>query len=101
MFLKVLVSSYSITGNASYHFLVNNNGTIIVQGMTITLTGTPAFSYFANAAQLGMLLINNNTWAGSATGSRYSAALNGAIRCDGATLPGDAAGTTATGGQVS
>ncbi len=92
------LSNYTISGGGHCHWLANNNGFLFVQGFTITLTGTPAFNTFAIAQQLGMALVNNNTYSGSATGARYLADTNSIIR-SGATLPGDADGSTATGGQ--
>jgi len=92
------LSNYTISGGSNYHWLANNNGFLFIQGFTITLTGTPAFTYFAVAQQVGMALVNNNTYSGSATGSRYLADTNGVIK-SGATLPGDVDGSTATGGQ--
>lgn len=74
-----------------------------VTSRTITLTGTPAFSTaFAQADQVGNILMNGDTFTGSATGKRYNAVMNGVIQtgAGGANaLPGSVAGTTATGGQ--
>ncbi|MCD4751870.1 MAG: hypothetical protein K8R40_02245 [Anaerolineaceae bacterium] len=92
------VGNYTISGGAAYH--VNANlGRFLVSGATITLTGTPAFTTFINANNLSGIVATSNTWSGAATGKRYSATLNSAFLTGGATLPGNAAGTTATGGQ--
>lgn len=95
--------NYDITGAAPAHWLANGTGSLVsVQLSTITITGTPAFSsQFASASSLCHVLCNANTFSGSATGTRYSATLNAVIESGGATLPGNAAGSTATGGQYS
>ncbi|MBX9773664.1 MAG: hypothetical protein K2Y71_04545 [Xanthobacteraceae bacterium] len=95
--------NYTINGNAQIHWLAQNNGFIGVSGVTITLTGTPAFSVqFANAGLVASMDVRNNTFSGSATGTRYLANRNAVIETNGggATyLPGNAGGSTATGGQ--
>ncbi len=99
--LATCVGNYSIVGNAVQH-LNSDRGLIEIGSKTVTLTGTPAFSVaFVNASQ-GHVRAFLNTYTGSATGSRYRAVLNGTINTFGAgatALPGDAVGTTATGGQ--
>lgn len=77
-----------------------------LDGITVTLSGTPAFSVaFATASRAGVVQVNANTYSGSATGTRYAASTNGVIFTNtggSATyLPGNGAGTTATGGQYS
>lgn len=96
-------SNYSIVGSSVYHYLASTGGIVDVQGVTITLTGTPAFSgAFALTSQLAMVLAGFNTFSGAATGTRYSASTNSVIGVNGggATyLPGNVGGATATGGQ--
>lgn len=97
-------SNYAISGSAGEHFLVSNGGVIYVNGgPTITLSGTPAFAGgFVNASQCGTISAGGVVFSGSATGSRYVAALNGVINTGGGGanyFPGNSAGTTATGGQ--
>jgi hypothetical protein len=74
-----------------------------VTSKTITITGTPAFTgEFALARRVAAIQCNGNTFSGSATGVRYLADNNGVIFTNGggATyLPGDSAGSTASGGQ--
>lgn len=68
----------------------------------MTETGTPAFVNFAASLTGGEVESFGTTWTGSATGSRYTATLNGIINTFGAGatyFPGDSAGSTATGGQ--
>lgn len=76
-------------------------GTVLVNN-TITVSGTPAY---ANAFAVAEAAGNIDFYAqptGAATGKRYSASLNGIINTYGGGanyLPGDVAGTTASGGQ--
>lgn len=96
-------TNYTINGNQRTHWGAGDAGIIRCAGRTITVSGTPAFSgQFCSAIRLGLASVNANTFSGSATGTRYVANGNGVIRTDGggATyFPGDAAGSTATGGQ--
>lgn len=95
--------NYTISAGAVVHWAAVVSGSIRVQGRTITLTGTPAFSaQFAFVQLSGSLAVNSCTFSGSATGTRYLASDNGAIFTNGGGanyLPGNAAGSTATGGQ--
>lgn len=92
------LSNYSITGGATRHWSSTASGRIFVQGRTVTLTGTPAFTVFAFASTLSLELVNANTYSGAATGQLYNASTNGVI-FSGATLPGNVGGATSTGGQ--
>jgi hypothetical protein len=100
-------SNYTISGPAPIHWKVLESGVVWgLSGRTITITGTPAFNssflYMRNAGTI--VLSNNVTFTGSATGVRYSINLNSACFVNGASttyLPGDTSGTTATGGQYS
>ncbi len=98
-----IAANYTISGGSSYHMFVLTTGQIIVNSVVTTLTGTPAFSgAFALAASVGIINTAGWTFSGSATGTRYSATLNAVINtASGNTsfLPGNAAGSTATGGQ--
>jgi hypothetical protein len=98
-------SNYTIAGPSPIHWQVTDLGIVGgLSGRTITITGTPAFSgaflYMRNASII--IISNNATFTGSATGVRYIINLNSACYINGAAttyLPGDTAGTTATGGQ--
>jgi hypothetical protein len=97
-------SNYTITGASPIHWRVLESG--VVEGLpnkTITITGTPAFSLaFLYMRCAGVIVVNSTTFTGSATGVRYNLNLNSACFVNGAAttyLPGDTAGTTATGGQ--
>lgn len=97
----VAVANYTVSGGAGQaHFLAA--GLINVSGRTINIAGAPNFSgQFAYAAN-GYLNCFGVTFNGTATGQRYRVDQNGVIFTNGggATFfPGDAAGTTQTGGQ--
>jgi hypothetical protein len=95
--------NYTIDGGAGNHWSAVGNGIVRVQAKTVTLTGTPAFSAaFANADLGSTVLVNGNAFSGAATGVRYSATNNAVISSGGAGatyLPGNAAGSTGSGGQ--
>jgi hypothetical protein len=97
------IGNYTIDGGAGFHWSAVCNSIFRVQGRTITLTGTPAFSAaFANADLGSTVLVNGNTFSGAATGVRYSVTNNAVISSGGAGatyLPGNAAGSTGSGGQ--
>jgi hypothetical protein len=102
----VFTTSYSITGPAATHILTAVQGLVEYgAGITVTITGTPAFTgtIFAATGQSQMSIFSV-TWSGSATGTRYTSDQNSVINVYGAGithLPGNAAaGTpTASGGQ--
>jgi len=99
-----ILGNYTISGGAAAHFNANDNGVVLLaNGSTTTLSGTPAFAtafVFCNSS--GFVGGTSVTYSGSATGVRYSCSLNGVIftNSGGASyFPGNAAGTTGTGGQ--
>lgn len=96
-------TSYSITGGAGSHYNANTLGIItVIAGITVTLTGTPAFAIaFASLSSSGFIGATSITYTGSATGVRYNAVLNSVAFTQGGAsyFPGNSAGTTATGGQ--
>lgn len=95
----IATGNYTVTGSAQDHFYAVSLGVVAVSAKTITITGTPAFaSGFAFAADGGLCAISTNTYSGSATGKYYDVSRNGVIG-SWVQLPGNAAGTTATGGQ--
>jgi hypothetical protein len=101
------VGNYFVIGAAARHWLATALGVIRVQTRTITfvLGGATNFSAAFCASSQGRAQVEGCTFtvvSGSVTGTRYSATENGVIFTNGggATyLPGNAAGTTATGGQ--
>ena len=96
-------ANYTVSGNATCHWRLINGGKFLGQGKTVTLTGTPAFALaFASSETTSVLDAVGMTFSGAATGVRYSVALNGVLKTGGGGanfLPGNSAGSTATGGQ--
>ena len=94
-----------ITGSCAYFMLMRNSSRSNLSSMTLTLTGTPNWvAAFARLEAGATLFASNSTLtvAGAATGKRYEVESNGVIWGTAANttlLPGNAAGTTATGGQ--
>jgi hypothetical protein len=93
--------NYTIAGNAAQHFLATG-ATIAIAGLTVTLTGTPAFSSaFAVALWSGgQIHAVADTFSGSATGQRYTAGNGGSIDVAGGGVnyfPGSSAGSSTTG----
>jgi len=102
-----IIGAYNISGGAVRHYAALQQGTIrddLSSGVTITVTGTPAFSQqFAIAATLGLVRINTAlvSYSGGATGKRYQSQQNSVINTGGGGanfFPGNVAGTTITGG---
>jgi lysophospholipase L1-like esterase len=102
--IVISFDNYTISGNAFYHLQSIYGGTIITQFQTVTASGgSRAFGgSFVRAEYNGQIAGASTTYSGTYTGSRYSAVTNGSINVFGGTttyFPGDAVGTTATGGQ--
>lgn len=98
-----LSGNYTISGGAARHYNAATQGIITAVSMTVTVSGTPAFSSaFAAAASSGVVTAFGQTYSGSATGARYSATLCGIVNTLGggaSYFPGNSVGATATGGQ--
>jgi len=97
-------ASYSITAGSNVHLTAFAQGRIYINsGITVTVTGTPAFSSsFASTADASVITCSGVTYSGSATGIRYAANSNSVIETAGSGasyFPGNSAGSTATGGQ--
>ena len=97
-------NQYRITGGASAHYL-SQGGTIQNSfSGAIVLTNIPEFTgAFAIASFSGsnIIAVAGSSFSGVATGIKYTATINSAIVVNAAGInyfPGDAAGTTATGG---
>lgn len=93
---------YKISGGAYIHIQAFQASLINTVGITVTITGTPAFSYYAYATNGAGYYAYGMTFSGSATGSRYNATVNAWIDTVGggaSYLPGNAAGLTSSGGQ--
>ena len=95
--------TYNISAGAVTHIFCSSGGNVAIEGCTVTTTGTVAFSgAFVTSSFVGVVFIDGDNFAGaSATGSRYSIAANGVVYTAAAVtyLPGNAAGSTSTGGQ--
>lgn len=91
-----IAAAYTINGNAPRHYLITDLGIIRCDSVTITLTGTPAFSaMFALASRAGIFQ-GNPTFSGAATGKRYQADNGGLLETYGGGInyfPGNVAGT--------
>lgn len=97
------IGAYSIVGGGQAHIL-SSGGMVVSSGLTITLTGTFAFTVaFVQANRLGLAVVLGNTFSGTytVTGLKFNAASNAVIDSNGGSgsYPGGTAGTTATGGQ--
>lgn len=93
--------NYSITGAASYHIIQRYGSIVDIPNAVVTITGTPAFTVF-HYNKSGFARWAGSSFSGSATGTRYEVLLNGVIDTNGggaSFLPGNAAGSSATGGQ--
>lgn len=101
-----LATSYNITGGAVSHFAVSGGTLRAISPLsTATVTGTPAFNNgFVDAQNAGLVDSQFLNFSGAATGPRYTAFANGVIFIAGGGanyFPGNAAGSTSTGGQYS
>lgn len=96
-------NNYTISGSAANHVLASTGSQFIyLGGVTVTLTGTPAFTNFVSATNDSVIRAIAVTFSGSATGGSYSVAANSVINTNGggaSYFPGNSAGSTATGGQ--
>jgi len=94
--------NYTITGAAPVHLEATATGKILTDTITVTISGTPAFSsMFALATTLGYIEASGVTYSGSASGVRYSTTNNAIINTNGggaSYLPGSSSGSTGTGG---
>ncbi|CAI8693459.1 hypothetical protein [Burkholderia sp. IT-111MI5] len=98
-----VTGNYTVSGSSGSHCNAANTGSLgINSGVTVTLSGTPAFSTaFAQANGLAQINAGGVTFSGSATGTRYISQSNSMVNSNsgGANyFPGSAAGTTNTGG---
>ena len=104
--LLIVNGGYTISGGGITHCYSQWSGRIIIPvsgSLTITLTGTPAFSTgFAYATSGGNVTFGSVTFSGGATGPRYYVNMNAVVDSQGggaSFLPGNSSGSTATGGQ--
>jgi hypothetical protein len=97
-----ITSNYTYSGNAAVHWNLDYGATLFAAGLTITASGSRAFTFFAQARNLSLIVCNNNTFVGTTTGTRYNVSNNAVIDTLGGGanyLPGNAAGAASAGGQ--
>lgn len=96
-------NNYTITGAAVNHIVSGINASINTNSITVTITGTPAFSgSYVDAYDNGTIYALGMTFTGSATGVRYAATGNGVIDTGGggaSYFPGSSGGSVSSGGQ--
>ncbi|MCF8478780.1 MAG: DUF2793 domain-containing protein [Pseudolabrys sp.] len=89
--------NYTISGGGSRFLLISTSATVYTNGISVTLTGAPAFSLaYADVSTRGFINTVSTAYSGAATGPRYSVREGGQIRTNGAGvnfLPGNSAGT--------
>ncbi len=98
------IGNYNIVGGAAGHIGIFATGAHArITQVTVTLSGTPAFSGGFAVVEAGEAEFVSTTFTGAATGARYNVSGNGFLKTNGASgsMPGNAAGATATGGQIS
>jgi hypothetical protein len=98
-----VLSNYTISGSAAYHWNIVYGSVATFTGITITLSGTPAFPVlgFAYISTLAAVQAHAITFVGSATGQRYNVSTNAVLFVNGAGatyLPGNSSGVSASGG---
>lgn len=98
------IGNYTISGNANYHVWCNFGSLANISSRTITILNSPVFTTFCLAFGLGKIVMLGNTFVNrdTVTAKRADTQMN-SITFINATestyLPGNTAGTTATGGQ--
>lgn len=98
---RIIVStSQLISGSMSCFVQAGGGGQVIFHGITVTLTGTPAWGWAGVVADsFGFVNLVGVTFSGSATGMRYSAGLNGGINTSGggaSFIPGSSSGSASS-----
>ena len=103
----IIMGSYDISGGAQCHVQAATEGYIEMSSYPdrsahLTISGNPNFSGAFVMAGAGSISAANNSFAGSVTGPRYDAHLNGVIFTNNKGVnyfPGSVAGSVSTGGQ--
>ncbi len=95
-------ASYTIAGGGVIHCSAATGGIILFsQLITVTVSGTPAFSSYFVTAVAAAIDCRSVTFSGSATGTRYFANVGGTINTNGGGanyFPGSGAGSTSNNG---
>jgi hypothetical protein len=93
----------TISGDCLYHIQCDMGGQLELFNGAFTFTGSRTVTgSFVLATGLGIVEASGSTFTGTLTGVRYYSVLNGVINTFGSGVnyfPGNAAGSTATGGQ--
>jgi hypothetical protein len=88
-----------IAGDAAFHLRLSDGAQFNGNGQSVTLTTVPEFEdAFCICTHTSVARFAGQSFAGSATGSRYYLSANGVIDSGGVVLPGDGAGSVQTGG---
>ena len=101
-----ILASYEIVGAASTHVTVSNNAYLNYGTFTITGGSSLAFNTFLECTTCGIVsdggVAPTFTGFSGVTGTRYSVSYNGVVISGIAgNYPGNTAGSTSTGGQIS
>lgn len=99
----IATGNYTISGSASAHGESNESGLFQSNGVTVTISGTPAFSTGYLYGRQGQFLVHAMSFSGSATGPRFSLNLCSTVFSNGGAeasyLPGNSAGSKNTGSE--
>jgi hypothetical protein len=88
-----------IAGDAAFHLRLSDGAQFNGNGQSVTLTTVPEFQdAYCICTHTSVARFAGQSFAGSATGSRYYLSANGVIDSGGVVLPGDGAGSVQTGG---
>jgi hypothetical protein len=91
-------NTLTYTANLTYPLYASNQGVFNFQGGTIAF-GTRSVTNTVGLQTASFAVFNATTYTGTVTGGKYALSGNSVLQTSN-TLPGSAAGTTATGGQV-
>ena len=86
-------ANYTISGSALTHSHCYTAATVSCDNVTVTLTGTPAFTNYFCGNGGGIHSYRGTTFVGTATGMKYIVHSCGTIFNNGTDLPGSIAGT--------
>lgn len=97
-----IAADSTISGGGVGHDISQQGGTILGNGLTVTILNTPLFtSAFTTAEALSEVQVRGTQYSGAvhANTKKYLVSNNGVIDTAGGTLPGGVAGTASNGGQ--